>query len=132
MSVTIEVNTPDLMVGDKILGAVLDSGHFMGWSTEPMVVSKPLPVPNMSIPHYDFLARSPTYRGGMEYVERRNASVRYRIVRASTKAAASGPKKHIDEYPGSCPLCGGKAYVSALAVAHKNEEAAKGCTARRV
>ncbi len=36
-----------------------------------------------------------------------------------------------DRFPGSCPSCGRKAYVSALSVEHRNEEMAKDCTVRR-
>lgn len=34
-------------------------------------------------------------------------------------------------FPGKCTRCGRTAYVSALAVAHRDEDAAKDCPARR-
>lgn len=61
------------------------------------------------------------------YVEKRSTETVTPAV-----AAVSQNKKVIDDFPEKCPRCGADAYVGSWEVAHRNEQAAAGCPARRV
>jgi hypothetical protein len=60
--------------------------------------------------------------------EYKRPDMEFQIERSGVQMIKSA---HVDEFPGQCPRCQRKAYVSALAVAHQNESAAQDCPARR-
>ena len=121
---TVDISAEQLQVGDVILGEVRFDGAHFPWTKQWTITAIP-PVPaNSSIWVFDMTRNSgetmvawPFNRNCKLYVER--------------GVPAPAKTKHIDPYPGRCPLCGTPAYVSALAVCHKDENGASACTARR-
>lgn len=123
-----DVEPKDLRVGDVILGCRGPS----------MTKYNPWPLPEVATApvktgyRYEFVIRY--VETGKTATENKPGDFLFKIRRGPPStglAAAAKPTRHIDDFPGSCPLCGAKAYVGALEVAHKDERAAAGCTARR-
>ena len=121
----ITVSTEDLRPGDVILKCISTYDTVFPWRNQVV-----LSVPERS----DLL---PSIRGSTddhfwfvlsEYRELRNRNLRFVVRRPHGSAQTKGG---IEEFPHTCTRCGMAAYVGIFEVAHKDEEAAKSCPARR-
>lgn len=111
----IMVSTEDLRPGDVILKCINATGAVFPWGNEVV----------LAVHHFWFDLRT---ESGSEHRVHFNGNFRFVVRRPHGSAQTKGG---IEEFPHTCTRCGMAAYVGIFEVAHKDEEAAKSCPARR-
>lgn len=109
----LEIPSDDLRVGDVIAGVRRHDHDNVSWLPYPESV---LAIENPRI--------TVLRRGGAHTFDR-GTLIELLTVRAR------GPARAPVDYPSHCTRCGAPAYVGLHEVAHQDEEAARGCPARR-